>query len=264
MPDRKQPGEAAQSFSYHVGTGLSRPEYLQAAAQTLLSLIGGDVVGWNLIDVPSRRTELTLYPDDVYNQKSITDKLRKTVDDHPMITSYLRPGATMTPRRLSDVCTRRELMKTQAYSYLLRPMATRHQLTILTARMMPRSGQCWAINRSGQDFTEHDLGIARQLQPLLRILDRVVGTGGYDHDRHSDMVAHLHLTRREIEILHYVSTGLTADAIGRLLRISGRTVRKHLENAYEKLGCHDRLIAVDRARALGLLDTGRDSRALHG
>ncbi len=54
------------------------------------------------------------------------------------------------------------------------------------------------------------------------------------------------LTLREAEILGYLARGLTASAIGRLLRISDRTVSKHLENAYRKLDCGDRLVAVRR------------------
>lgn len=45
----------------------------------------------------------------------------------------------------------------------------------------------------------------------------------------------------------------TATRIGRLLRVEPATVRKHLERVYAKLGVHDRLLAVARARALGLL-----------
>ena len=41
------------------------------------------------------------------------------------------------------------------------------------------------------------------------------------------------------------------------LEVSPRTVHKHLGSAYEKLGAHDRLAAVRRAEALGLL---RDPR----
>ena len=63
----------------------------------------------------------------------------------------------------------------------------------------------------------------------------------------------MRLTAREAEVLHHVGAGLTADAVAHLLRISTRTVCKHLENVYRKLGCHDRLVAVQRARALGLL-----------
>ena len=47
--------------------------------------------------------------------------------------------------------------------------------------------------------------------------------------------------------------GLTATAIGHRLRISARTVRKHLEHVYAKTGQHDRLMAVGYVRRLGLL-----------
>lgn len=72
----------------------------------------------------------------------------------------------------------------------------------------------------------------------------------------------LGLTRRELEVLRHTGTGRTADATGRLLGISGRTVRKHLENSYRKLGCHDRLLAVQRARDLGLIEQSQISRPL--
>ena len=49
-----------------------------------------------------------------------------------------------------------------------------------------------------------------------------------------------------------VAQGLTAQQIARVRRISVRTVRKHLEHTYEKLNCHDRLLAVQKARDLGL------------
>ena len=61
------------------------------------------------------------------------------------------------------------------------------------------------------------------------------------------------LTARELQLLALVASGMTAQAIGRAERISPRTVRKHLEHVYAKLGRHDRLAAVDYARQLGLL-----------
>ena len=61
------------------------------------------------------------------------------------------------------------------------------------------------------------------------------------------------LTERELEVLRLVARGHTAVACGHLLRISPATVRKHLEHAYDKLGVHDRLLAVERARREGLL-----------
>lgn len=48
------------------------------------------------------------------------------------------------------------------------------------------------------------------------------------------------LTPREGEIIHYVRRGLTNKQIGEALAIREDTVKKHLRNAYTKLGVHRR------------------------
>lgn len=60
------------------------------------------------------------------------------------------------------------------------------------------------------------------------------------------------LTERETAILLLVSEGLTAQATARRCGISTRTVHKHLEHAYRKIGCHDRVSAVQFLRRAGL------------
>jgi DNA-binding CsgD family transcriptional regulator len=57
------------------------------------------------------------------------------------------------------------------------------------------------------------------------------------------------LTPRERDVLELVGRGLTSQASARRLGISRRTVTKHLEHAYAKLGCRDRVSAVLRLRA---------------
>jgi DNA-binding CsgD family transcriptional regulator len=52
------------------------------------------------------------------------------------------------------------------------------------------------------------------------------------------------LTAREREVVAHVAEGRTNSEIAFLLGISAETVRKHLENAYEKLGVHTRTGAV--------------------
>jgi DNA-binding CsgD family transcriptional regulator len=245
----------ALSLGYALGSVSDRQVFLHAAAQSLLSLIGGDVAGWSLVDTSARRSEIAFFPEG-FDEKLVTHELGDAADDHPMIVSYLRNLADVSPRRLSDVCSRRELIRTRTYTQLFRPTSVRHQLTIITGEVSLGSARGWAINRSGQDFTDHDLEIGRALQPLLWVLDHTRDLPPvHNSDESADIAARLRLTGRELEILQYVGAGLTADAIGHLLRISGRTVRKHLENVYRKLGCHDRLLAVQRARTLGLLET---------
>lgn len=54
------------------------------------------------------------------------------------------------------------------------------------------------------------------------------------------------LTRRETEVLALAAEGLTSDAIAERLVLSARTVHKHLEHAYAKLGVHNRTEAARR------------------
>lgn len=67
----------------------------------------------------------------------------------------------------------------------------------------------------------------------------------------------LGLTGRETIILEHLARGLSAEGIAAATGISPRTVRKHLQHVYAKLGAHDRLVAVEAARAAGLLRSGR-------
>jgi DNA-binding CsgD family transcriptional regulator len=56
----------------------------------------------------------------------------------------------------------------------------------------------------------------------------------------------LQLTNRETEILFWISQGKTDGEIGLILNISIRTVQKHVENIFNKLGVENRTAAVSR------------------
>lgn len=116
---------------------------------------------------------------------------------------------------------------------------------------------------SGDDPTLWDLrplleqaygaeGANRQMSAFLGMLkgeqvEWAAATVRFDHPLAEN------LTAREIQVMQLVAGGLTAQAVAHACRISVRTVHKHVENAYTKLGVHDRVSAVDRARRCGLL-----------
>jgi DNA-binding CsgD family transcriptional regulator len=58
------------------------------------------------------------------------------------------------------------------------------------------------------------------------------------------------LTPREREVLRWLAGGKTDRDIGDILAISRRTVHKHLQRIYEKLGVETRTAAVVRAMRL--------------
>lgn len=60
----------------------------------------------------------------------------------------------------------------------------------------------------------------------------------------------LGLTRRETDVLQWVTKGKTNAEIGIILDMSPRTVQKHLEHIFEKLGVERRTAAAVRALTL--------------
>lgn len=64
---------------------------------------------------------------------------------------------------------------------------------------------------------------------------------------HPERLEPLGLTRREAEVLGWVTLGKTNSEIGELCVISARTVQKHLENVFQKLGVETRTAAARRA-----------------
>jgi DNA-binding NarL/FixJ family response regulator len=64
------------------------------------------------------------------------------------------------------------------------------------------------------------------------------------------------LTEREVEILEQVSRGLTVKQVATRLALSPRTVETHIAKLYRKLGVRNRVQAVSKAAALGLIELG--------
>ncbi len=61
------------------------------------------------------------------------------------------------------------------------------------------------------------------------------------------------LSERELEVLQLIARGDSNQEIAEVLVIALDTVKRHVTHIFEKLGVHNRVQAVARARALGLL-----------
>ena len=87
-------------------------------------------------------------------------------------------------------------------------------------------------------FGDRDVVLVDLLRPHVKAWLRGLGL-------HGKGMGNPAITQRQFEILSLVRCGLSNKEIGRALSISEATVRKHLENAFERLG------AVSRAGAVG-------------
>lgn len=120
----------------------------------------------------------------------------------------------------------------------------------------PNEHRAFLVGRS-DPFNRREMDLARRLQRLLTGLDRQIATFSRWSRRTgsdaTDVADAVRLTPRELAVLDLLSDGWTAASIGRRLHIAERTVQKHLQRCYAKLGVVDRLTAVQRAQSIGLL-----------
>jgi DNA-binding NarL/FixJ family response regulator len=86
------------------------------------------------------------------------------------------------------------------------------------------------------------LRTARQLQQARKGLESLD-----DETLKTRLAADLGLTPREAEVLYWVIQGKTNKDIGDILGTSPRTVNKHLEHVFEKLGVETRTAAANMA-----------------
>jgi DNA-binding response OmpR family regulator len=105
----------------------------------------------------------------------------------------------------------------------------------------------------GMDYITKPINIEEVLARVsahLRILERIRGVHGTasglmdELSSRKRLVAQFDVTEREAEVLYWVACGKTNRSIGEILGISPRTVNKHLEHAFIKLGVETRTSAA--------------------
>jgi DNA-binding CsgD family transcriptional regulator len=169
------------------------------------------------------------------------ERFWRFVDEHPLC-AHLKTG-DFGAHKLSDFLTLRQLRLTEVYAEYFRPWGIEYELEV--GIPSPRSHtKTFLFDRSrGPDFTERDRDLLNLLQPHLC---RLYAIAELRRGREGQQAVHgdLPLTPREREILEQVRLGRTNAEVASLLWISPLTVRRHLENVYEKLGVHTRTAAA--------------------
>lgn len=211
--------------------------------ETLGPLVGFDDVVWMHTDF--ERGAFSSWRASSGGTDSAVNAIAPRLLHHPAILSYLLEPGNLSPRRLSDVSAPSARSVSDSARRQSERVIGRHQLSLVVDLAPPFRGRGWIVTRQSRDFDEDDLATARQLLPLLVLHERhldALDSESTRSTRHADGL----LTAREDQIANLLRTGMTAGAIGRLLGISPRTVSKHLEHIYAKLGTHDRLLVSHR------------------
>jgi len=163
------------------------------------------------------------------------------------ITGDLRPQTTA--RVPTGIISRRRRLPLER---ALTGMEMEHQLSIVY-RQNGATHRAFVMARGRRDFSEDDLAVASVMQRSLMALDHQVTV--VQRMTGARAGTDLGLTGRELAVLQLIAEGSTTRRASGALVCSPRTVEKHLENAYRRLGVKDRLNAVRVLGAAGVLGT---------
>ena len=142
--------------------------------------------------------------------------------------------------RLSDLLTRRQRRTLEWNTLVWRPHGIDDALRVWLPAELARARSIY-LERSGKNYTDREVTLFALVRPhLIRIQKNA------DFRRRLDR--HKAMTPREAEVLGWIARGKTNSEIARLLFISHHTVRKHIENIFEKLGVRTRTAAALYAR----------------
>jgi DNA-binding CsgD family transcriptional regulator len=181
--------------------------------------------------------------------KDVVEAFLRNFEQHPLAAYYKRTGDGRA-LRMSDFLDAAEFHRGDLYHECYRPRPTEHVLAchLPTAS---RTVSAFTLNRARGEFTDVERELLNVLRrPLAVARSRVRTRYAARHALAVAPPARLDvLTGRELQVLEQVALGHTSVAIGHMINCSARTVSKHLEHIYRKLGVTNRAAAVATIRA---------------
>jgi DNA-binding CsgD family transcriptional regulator len=214
-------------------------------------MVGCDVVTYNEIGRPDQLSYYTDYPPGALNGASI-ETFDAYLHEHPLLIHFRATGLP-EPVKISDLLSRARFHRLGLYSEFYRHLPVEDQL----AFNLPATGDghliAIALNRAQENFTDADRDV---LTAIAGPLNNAVRRGRLRHRAQTAIAAADsnglgELTGRELQVLELAARGRTNRAIASAVGVSPRTVAKHLEHIYRKLGVTSRAAAVYARAAAG-------------
>ncbi|NEB05797.1 helix-turn-helix transcriptional regulator [Streptomyces sp. SID13726] len=200
----------------------------------LQRLVPCDSASFSELDIPTRRI---LNAQEMYEEEEDCgmEGYWRWRHQYHQCRQVCRPHDSPETTQMTDFMPVRELRNLPIYTEFLAPHPTIASVALPTA---PNRTRVFLFFRTGaRSFTEHEMTTLRMLAPHLYDLYKEAA-----RRRRSPV----RLTHRELDVLRCVALGMSTAQIAEQLVVSTSTVRKHLENAFGRLGVSSRTAAVAR------------------
>jgi DNA-binding CsgD family transcriptional regulator len=187
--------------------------------------------------------------------------------ENPLLRHHLQTHDGRA-HRFSDVISQSELHELPLYREVYAPLGVEYQLAFTLPARANRV-LAIALSRGSHDYSDAERDFANEARPFL--IQAYLNAVAHESARTNastaappslDAMIAAGLTGREADVLRLVALGRSNQHIAAALGISDRTVGKHLEHSFRKLGVRDRSTAAGRVWALAEAREGRPERAM--
>jgi DNA-binding CsgD family transcriptional regulator len=180
---------------------------------------------------------------------------------NPLVAAADGPGDAGV-KKFSDLISRRQLHRLDIYDLIYSRLEVEHQMAFTLPAPSGRVlGFALNRNRRQRDFSERDRSVLEAVRPfVVRAYEHATALArlaeleahavalAQQSQLHPEALRALGLTDREVDVFDLLAGGLANAGIASALEVSERTVAKHLEHIYTKLGVGNRTAALARAR----------------
>jgi len=232
-------GEASTS-----GEGFAR-----GGVACLKRLVPSELTTLSICDLDSRHRSVMSDVPGALSRREI-EAFNRRFDEHPLVREHVRDPRAAT-QRITDVMPAAQFRSSPLFDEYYRSIGIDHVMAV-PVHIDRTLLVSFVFNRQDRDFSDLDRARAEAIRPHLGDLYRMVraldgASAAWGVPSTSSPAPGRPLTEREREVLHWLGSGKTDKDIGEILGISPRTVHKHLQGIYGKLGVETRTAAVVRA-----------------
>jgi DNA-binding CsgD family transcriptional regulator len=257
MADAERALRAAFAALRAIGEGCPTPgEFARRGVQHLPTLVASEITTLSLCDLAPGKRRVVSVPPPALGRHEL-DAFDRHFREHPLVrfhTAHHGGGA----HRISDSMTAAAFRATPLYADYYARVGLDHAIA-LPLYVDERLLVSFVLNRKGRDFGDDErelldlvraplAALYRQSYALAQARAALAASGDPSPPpaRESEDVL-ASLTDREREVLGWVAAGKSNAQIAQIVGASPRTVAKHLERIYQKLGVESRTAAAMRA-----------------
>ena len=223
--------------------------FARSGVQVLSGMVASELTTLSLCDLTSGRRVVYGVP-----PSAIGTEERAAFDrhfhEHPLVRYHAHERGPYA-HRISDSLPMARFRETALYNDYYRRVGLRHAMA-LPLRVDDGQLVSFVFNRGGADFSARELALLDSLRrPMAALFARAAAADHGAPALDAELLARHALTPHEAEVLQWVSAGKTDRDVAALLGCSPRTVHKHLQRIYTKLGVETRTAAVMRGLGRG-------------